>query len=243
MGTARWGIGALLLVMVGVGWLLLRGRFDAAAQQGADETQKATDLPGPRARGSMFSTSWVSTSGKPNQIVHLVNTDLASAIDTVSVEVYEEEGTPTAWTRVTSLKALDPEARVYEAQPLHDGTVLIRFGDGKHGACPPKASRGVRVRHVCSGGQTTTMQKGPIRSRRGVSVSWARGTVWRKSADLLRERAAERIFEVITLRTTARGEAEYKLYEVPGGRLHTFLTGSGDWLAEGETFVSVGVRG
>ena len=244
MRSAAWGVAvaALLMVTVGIGWLVLRDRCRASAQEEQSGTQRAADQPGPAGGSSMWWTSWVSTTGKPNQVVHLVNTDMASAIDPISVEVYDEEGTPESWSRVESLEHVGPEASAYELQPLHDGTVLIRFGDGKHGACPLEALRGVRVRHVSSEGQSTTMEIGTSPFGRGGSVDWAQGTVWNESADLLRQHAAERVFEVTTLRAMDGGETGYKLYEVPGRWLHTFLAESGDWLAEGETVVSVGVR-
>ena len=73
-------------------------------------------------------------------------------------------------------------------------------------------------------------------------MAGARGRGRGASADVLRRHAAEQTFEVITLRPTDDGQTEIKLYEVPGRRLHAFLIEGEDWLAEGETVVSVGVR-
>ena len=244
MRSAGWGaaIAALLMVTVGIGWLVLRERCKASAQEEQSETQRAADQPGPAGAGSMWWTSVLPTTGKPDQVVYLVNTGMASAMGPISVEVYNEEGTPVSWSRVESLEHVGPEARAYELQPLHDGTVLIRFGDGKHGACPPQARRGVRVRHVSGKGQSTTLEMGASPLGRDGSLDWAQGTVWNESADLLRQHAADRLFEVVTLRVIDGDGTRYKLYVLPGRSLHTFLTEPGGWLAEGETIVSVGVR-
>jgi len=248
MRSAGWSVAVavLLTAVVVIGWLATRERRKASAQEDQPGTQQAADQPGPAGGGSPWRTSVVPTTGKPSQVVHLVNTGLASAIDAISVEVYNQEGTPVSWTRVTSLENMGPEDRVYELQALHDGTVLVRFGDGKHGARPPAAPRkGVRVRYpadVGGDGQSTTLETGTSPFGRGGVVDWAQGTLWDESADALREHAAERVFEVITLRPTDEGQTEIKLYEVPGRRLHAFVTEGEDWLAEGETVVSMGVR-
>jgi len=131
---------------------------------------------------------------------------------------------------------------VYELQPLHDGAVLVRFGDGEHGACPPERERGVRVRHVGGSGQTTTLETGIVSFGGAGTINVASGPVWNETADILRQHASERIFEVITLQKVADGDTEYKLYEVPGERLHAFLVEEDDWPAEGETIVSIGPR-
>jgi hypothetical protein len=187
----------------------------------------------------------VSTTGKPNQVVYMLNTGLASAIDTISVEVYNEEGTPVSWQRVESLENVGSDARVYELQPLHDGTVLVRFGDGEHGARPPEGRKGVRLRYpggVGGEGQSATLEIGSKRLGAGGSVDWAQGTVWDESADVLRKHAAERVFEVITLRKMDGGDTGITLYEVPGRSLDAFLAHREDWLTGDETVVSVGVR-
>lgn len=246
MKRAGWGVAAaaFLMVAVVVGYSVLREKREASAQEQPDTPQRATDLPG-GGGGSPWLTSVVPTTGKPNQVVHMINTALASAIDTISVEVYKDEDTPGSWARVTSLKSLGPEALVYELQPLHDGTVLVRFGDGKHGARPPKARKGIRLRYPAGlggEGQCTSLEieTSPAGGRR--SMHWARGTVWDESAEVLRKHAGEQVFEVTTLRALGDGFTEIKLYEVPGARLHTFLTEANDWLVEGQTIVSVGPR-
>jgi len=238
-------IAALLVVMVGGVWRLLSERCNASIQEEQIETQQAADQAGPAGCGSPWRTSVVPTTGKPNQVVHLVNTGLASAIEAVAVEVYDEAGTPVSWTRVTSLEHLGPEALVYELQPGHDGTVLVRFGDGKHGACPLEARKGVRIRYpadVGGEGQCTTLEIGTSPIGDGGSVDWAQGTLWDESAEALRQHATERIFEVTTLRATDGDRTDIKLYDVPGRWLHMFLSEGGHWLAEGEIVVSVGVR-
>ena len=248
MRSAGWSVAvaALLTVAAAIGWLATRERRKASAQEEQTVAQRAADPRVPAGGGSPWRTSVVATNGKPDQVIHLVNTGLVSAIDAISVEVYNKEGTPVSWTRVTSLENMGPEDLVYELQPLHDGTVLIRFGDGEHGARPPAAPRkGVRVRYpagVGGEGQCTTLETGTSPFGRGDSVDWARGMVRGASADVLREHAAQQTFEVVTLRPADEGQTEIKLHEVPGRRLHAFLIEGEDWLAEGETVVSVGVR-
>ncbi len=246
MRRAGWGVAlaALLGVAVLVGCPTLREKRGASAQQRAGETQQTVDQPGPGGGGSPWWSSVVPTTGKPNQVVYMLNTGLASAIETISVEVYNEEGTPVLWRRVESLEHVGRDALVYELQPLHDGTVLVRFGDGKHGACPPEARTGVRLRYlsgVGGEGQSATLRIGTKPLAAGGSVDWAQGTVWDESAEVLREHAAERVFEVITLRKTEGGSTRITLYEVPGRSLDAFLADRGDWLAGDETVVSVGV--
>jgi len=132
---------------------------------------------------------------------------------------------------------------VYELQPLHDGTVLVRFGDGKHGARPPEARKGVRLRcpaGLGGEGQCTPLEVGASPPKNGDSTRWALGKVWDESADVLRKHAAGGIFEITTLRPVDDGFTEIKLYEVPGARLHTFLTEADEWLAKGQSIVSVG---
>lgn len=246
MRRAGWGVAVagLLGVAVLVGCPTLREKRQASAQQGPGQTQQAVDQLGPGGGGSPWRTSVVPTTGKPDQVVYMLNTGLASAIEAISVEVYDGEGTPVSWQRVESLEHVGPDARVYELQPLHDGTVLVRFGDGKHGACPLEARKGVRLRYpadVGGEGQSAALEIGTTPLAAGGSVDWAQGTVWDESADVLLEHAAERVFEVITLRKIDGGDTRIMLYEVPGRLLDTFLARRGDWLAEDETVVSVGV--
>ena len=242
MKSRRWIAAAVvsLALTTAIGLLSPRYGCRASGQEANPERGQEVDAPG-AAGGSRWWTSVLPSTGKPNQVIHVGNPGIGLAVGPITVDVYDEDGKLTSWGRVTSLENVGPEARAYELQPLHDGTVLIRFGDGEHGARPPEGEPGVRVRHVGGSGQTTTLETGPTSFRRVGTINGARGTVWDHTADALRQHAAERVFEVITLREVNDGDTEYRLYEVPGDRLHAFLVEE-DWLVEGEIVASVGPR-
>jgi len=232
--------GVSLTLMAGAGLLGLGYGCRASAEDGRPGVQQEADLSGAASGRSMWRTSVVASTGKPNQVVYLMSPSIGSATGPISVEVYDEDGALRSWSQVESLEHVGSEARAYEVQTLHDGTALIRFGDGQHGARPPAGERGIRVRHVSDAGQTTTLQIETISFARGVTAYCARGSVWDEPAESLRQHAAQRVFEVVTLRRVQKDDTEYRLYEVPGSALHAFLTEPGAWMARGETVVSVG---
>jgi hypothetical protein len=57
------------------------------------------------------------------------------------------------WNRVPDLDGAGPDDAVYEVRLDDDGSLHVRFGDGKHGARPPAGEVHVRARYSVGGGQ------------------------------------------------------------------------------------------
>jgi len=107
----------------------------------------AEALPGP----SPTSTAWLGGSGKPNLVLEVLDKDAPPA--TITVELYlegggGEGGGVESWDRVEDLSAAGPEDKVFSVEPRADGTSLIRFGDGKHGAIPRAGDKVFRIRYA-----------------------------------------------------------------------------------------------
>jgi len=57
------------------------------------------------------------------------------------------------WRRVSDLGSAGPDDRVYATDVGENGSLQIRFGDGKHGARPPTGEILIRARYRVGGGQ------------------------------------------------------------------------------------------
>ncbi len=243
MRRAQWGVVLTALVTVGLvgGGLALRHKARAVVAQEGKEQGPALEGGHPGPAPSAFWTAYLGSSGKANQLLHIIDEGCAAA--TIGVEVRGADGQLSSWERVESLEQAGPDDRVFVVEVEDDGTAMVRFGDGKHGAIPPAGEKGFRVRYIAgggAGGEVVAVETGARRLGRAGQVDWTRETVSEATVELLRQRAAEKRYRVTTLRESPDGGAVVTRYETSGRWLHVMLYDLDEGPGEGQTVLSVG---
>jgi len=212
---------ATILVVFGALEACRKGDEVLSQEERGRGPTRQVDNPGPAP--SQTWTAVVHSTGKPNQQFHIRESGAAPTM--TSVEVYAPDGDIELWEQVESLDEAGPDDQVFALEVLFDGTALIRFGDGEHGAIPPARDRGIRVRSVGGGG----MADGVIAVETGVrrlgelEARWLRETVGDGTAKTLLDQARARTYHIVTCKLAADGSATITKWEVPGSALAPFL--------------------
>ncbi len=244
MGRAAWAVALALLVTAG---LVAAGSTGCqrVARVAAEEMpirDRARDAAQLAQAPSATWTAVVESTGKPNQGVHILDAGVPPQL--VQVEVRGPDGRLSSWIRVASLDAAGPDDHVFVVEVEDDGTAIVRFGDGQHGARPPAHEKGIRVRyHGGSGGagQVVAVETGVRRLGDGGEAAWTARTVDKATADSLRERAGKTRYRVTMLRALADGRAVVTRYDVSGSHLNALLATRKAGLRDGESVLSVRV--
>lgn len=214
MRPSRRGI-ALGMLGAAATLLLLLAACEPTQQAQSQATRGPTQ--------SQYTTSTIDSTGKPNQALHLTDPDVPAHM--VGVSVLGKDDKLTAWEPVESLKRAGPKDRVFTVEARADGTTVIRFGDGKHGAVPPAGGRNIRVRYIGGAGAQgqTVLQHIGSRALTAELAGPSTETIDAPAAQALRKHARARTYQVTTGKDHADGSATVTTYDVSGRDLDQAL--------------------